>query len=103
MAKEKKTEEKKASEAVSEDTINQQVDALFKDPESEEPYKNLWQTFRQIMKHGLDHRQGNPLRRIVLHIKKAIEVAYEKHEAEEKRKEKERKEKRRRKKKSRKA
>ena len=42
----------------------------------------LWQTLRQVMKHGLDYKHGNPIKRILGHLKQLIET----YEAEEKQK-----------------
>lgn len=68
--------------SVSDKTINQQVDALFADPNAEQNYSNLWKTFQQIFKHGLDYRQGNPLKQVAKHLKDKLEEYNEKYEAE---------------------
>ena len=54
------------------------MDALFEDPNAEEPYTHLWQTIQSVFRNGLDYRQGNPIKGIVRHLKNTIEVYHNK-------------------------
>lgn len=62
-----------SNKSVSEQFFNQQVDALVKDPHSEKVYSNLWTMLKQIMKHGLDYRSGNPIKGISRHIRQVCD------------------------------
>ncbi|MEM7368433.1 MAG: hypothetical protein AAF587_07495 [Bacteroidota bacterium] len=63
--------------SVSEGTINQQLDALFEDPNAEKHYNNLWKTIQNVFKHGLDYKEGNPIKGIATHLKHKVEELHE--------------------------